>query len=59
MKEPMEPEDAWDKALEAAAEECLKTAPRNLLGEGSVGARTCHEIQEAILALRGKLNEQH
>ena len=54
MMEPMEPEEAWDRAIEAAAEECMKNATRD---NDTVGARNCFEIQAAILALRGGCNE--
>lgn len=54
----MEPEEAWDKALNTAFEECLKSAPRKSAdGTTYVGARTCYEVANAIIELRGKLHE--
>ncbi len=58
MGEPMTPEEAWDKALNTAFEECLKSAPRKSAdGTTYVGARTCYEVANAIIELRGKLHD--
>ena len=54
MGEPMSPEEAWDRALEAAIAECLKNADRC---NSNIGARNCYEIVEDIRKLKGKLHE--